>query len=51
MNSCRIHPALHTGALGVEQDVGRILPGSDRIIDRDALIQDERCISESAEEE
>ena len=48
---CRIHPALHAGTLRVEQNVGTIFPGRDRIVDLDALIQHCGRIGESAEEE
>jgi ABC transporter substrate binding protein len=48
---CRVQPAHDTGALRVEQEVVRIFPGRDRIIDRDPLAQLASCIGKSAEQE
>ena len=47
----RIQPARDARALRVEQKVGRILPGRDRIVDRDAFVYRCRRIGKPAEEE
>ena len=47
----RIQPARDTCALRVEQKVGRILPGRDRIVDRDAFVYRRRGIGKPAKEE